>query len=123
MQEQYLSKVDYPYLLLLRIMKVLDAIDFGKDAQSETENLISILKPNWLDSIRHELEDKERTRDDLIIEKNREHGKIGTQSYQKEIKQIHQGFARWVVQKVIAIMDKNKMLLIEQKQLREGGYL
>jgi|GEM_PF-3321425 len=121
--EQYLSKLNYPYLLLLRIMKILDAIDQGYDAQSETENLLAILKPSWIQSIRSELEEKEMARDRLIAELRKNYENMGSATYHAQIRAIHHGFARWVVRQVIEIMDKNKMLLIEERQIREGGYI
>jgi len=121
--EQYLSKLDYPYLLLLRIMKILDAIDHGRDAQSETENLLAILKPNWIRSLKSELEEKEAARDKLIEEHRKSYESMGSATYHAQLRAIHHGFARWVVRRVIEIMDKNKMLLIEERQIKEGGYL
>ena len=121
-QVQYYSKLDYPYLLLTQISKILNAIDFKQPARSEVEGLLSILIPRWKKRFEKELEEKKEYRDKMLDELSKIKGEIGSATYKSRILYIEQEYALWVVQKVIDILDQNKLLLIEQRPILEGGY-
>lgn len=121
-QVQYYSKLDYPYLLLTQISKILNAIDFKQPARSEVEGLLSILIPRWKKRFEKELEEKKEYRDKMLDELSKMKGKIGSATYKSRILYIEHEYALWVVQKVIDILDQNKLLLIEQRPILEGGY-
>lgn len=121
-QVQYYSKLDYPYLLLTQISKILNAIDFKQPARSEVEGLLSILIPRWKKRFEKELEEKKEYRDKMLDGLSKIKGEIGSATYKSRILYIEQEYALWVVQKVIDILDQNKLLLIEQRPILEGGY-
>ncbi len=120
--ERYISKLDYPFLLLLRIMKILDAMDRGRTAQNETKSLIAILKPSWLNKKRPEFDGKAEERDNLLKDIAKDKESMGSMTYYQERNRVFHAYSRWVLQEVIEIMDTNKMLLMEEKRIREGGY-
>lgn len=120
--ERYISKLDYPFLLLLRIMKILDAMDRGRTAQNETKSLIAILKPSWINKKRKEFDEKAEDRDKILEKFSKNKESMGSTTYYHERNRVFHGYSRWVLQEVIEIMDANKMLLLEEKRVREGGY-
>ena len=68
------------------------------------------------------LEEKKEYRDKMLDELSKIKGEIGSATYKSRILYIEQEYALWVVQKVIDILDQNKLLLIEQRPILEGGY-
>lgn len=121
-QVQYYSKLDYPYLLLTQISKILNAIDFKQPARSEVEGLLSILISQWKKMFEKELEEKQEYRDKMLDELSKIKGEIGSATYKSRVLYIEKEYALWVVQKVIDILNQNGLLLIKQRPILEGGY-
>jgi len=121
-QVQYYSKLDYPYLLLTQISKILNAIDFKQPARSEVEGLLSILIPQWKKGFERELEEKQKYRDKMLDELSKIRGEIGSATYKSRALYIEKEYALWVVQKVIDILEQNDLLLIKRRPILEGGY-
>ena len=121
-QVQYYSKLDYPYLLLTQISKILNAIDFKQPARSEVEGLLSILIPLWKKMFEKELEEKQKYRDKMLDELSKIKGEIGSATYKSRALYIEKEYALWVVQKVIDILEQNDLLLIKRRPILEGGY-
>jgi len=120
--ERYVTKVDYPYLLLLNIMEIQDSIRWGRSAETETRNLISILKPSWVKKLQPKLKEYAEKRDNLLKELKKNKGSMGSYSYRARRLEIFNGYSLEVVNEVISIMDENSMLLITEKFVWEGGY-
>lgn len=117
--ERYISKLNYPNLLNMRINDIHLSIIRNNYAKRETSNLLSTLLPKWIEEIKPKLDELMNERDNQLEQLEKVHGKVGTQTYYTDMGSIMHHYAWSVVNETIGLMHKYGMLLIKEKEVLE----
>jgi len=120
-EEKYLSKLAYPYLLLIQIQRVMDALDSGGDGKEQLENLKALLKPSWRAEIDKKVANCEKEMEKEIERITRMRERIGIRTYREMKRRAIVKYVREYVQTVIEKLDEVGLLLIEERTILRGG--
>lgn len=118
--ERYISKLNYPNLLYMRINDIHIAINRNDYAKSETSNLLSTLLPAWIEEIKSKLEEFGDEKERQLEELEKIHYKMGTAvTFPNRQKRIYHQYSRSVLHETLGLMHKYSMLLIKEKEVME----